>query len=1274
MTRGNAAPRVTEHDIFHALRACIDSCSRDFENLSRELVGAGEKTSKYLDYCHLNLSDEDKLIKPKLIRSFLRDVLQFKDSDFIPEIGNRNGRRPDITFADQSLHPFAFEIKGMDSDDEDLHDEWVDKGTLYIEDDPNLRFLVITNMREFRVYGAHSGEDDRFSLLNNLCFDMPDVYRWAKDNDRHDGSDLPAFISAFKSFCNIFCCKTGSLTLDQKIEEIFQAPPDRPWKTKSEKEREAEKKNIRNDLFSIIESFVDDLKTNHKMTLLSVYESDSESQLKLEKEIGEISCSLGGHVANFVSQDELVEKGKNTLKEYFDEGLLFSDEMDLYYRRVAYFTVFKLLLIRAWEDAEFISREEWTLYDGGFQRWYNQSNKNIKRVLESAYGIAKNRYEWLFKDNNNYSWYYPSDEFAIDALWRLSRHNFAMLNNDVLGSIYEEHLNLSAKKKIGLFYTHPKIVSLMWDVVGFNDEDSIFELSAAGKKVESKLKRIFDPCMGSGSFLCEAIRRILDVSGIYDGKHGDLKSLRRLKDQMLGGMRGVELDQFAFFIAEINVLLMLTPLVKLIEDKGRGGGPRETFATGLIPHDSLYFYRSDEPGWELDEESEAAPKGKDYSGSNDALIFGRKRDVAKELYSGMTAGEEFGFEYCASNPPYVGEKEAKDLFDSVKAANPHLEDIYQGKMDYLYWFIMLGLSKLKSGGKLCYITTAYWPTADGAKTLRDVMLRNGIIRTIIDFGEQKLFEHAPGQHNLVFVIEKSDARKVDPQSWRDIRPKVVEVKVGAKIEGDSHEQRLDRLVGAISENFHKGTYEDDLLRIYESGKCHGDLETKSWNLKCTIDEVTLITKLHKEHSSLKQEFCAPKQGIVPGALTVTPKIKKKYFASNPKIREGEGIFTLTNDEAKALGKEGRQFLKPITKSSDILGFVNSAKDDLLLLYTHKENSPESCASVMNHLKKYKPLLENKRETKKGTLSWWSNHWPRDPKTFEMPNVIVPYRAIWNNCVAVDAPIYGLTEVYFIPDKSIEKLKALESILNSELAHFWFAIEGKQKGAQIELLDFDHFPMPHLEKENIKRLVKAGEVCRKAFSEIVDFGVCPRTAIHFGLDRSLFNPITLLKSDISTLKRFQTAGIKVEIKDVNDSATMKSVKVGEDDTRVAFTGKGARVTLNRGTLSASDFKMVGEWIERYGQGKTWREIYTELPFPKSAKALEVLELSFMKKLESGVKEAAKSYDELNEVVADCYGLNQKERKIVAKRVKIRIDDLKATDADVSVEDQPEEDIA
>lgn len=627
---GETSPK----NILEALVATVDAYSEDYENLSKQLLGAGSKTCSYLEYSELGLKDEEKLVKPKLFRGFLTRVLGFKESDLLPESVNTNNRRPDISLSDTHLHPFAFEVKGMDSSEGDLQDEWVNKGHLYVEDDPNLRFLVITNMREFRVYGAIEGESDRFSLLNNLCFDLPDVYRWASNKIDDAAEDEPAPVIAFRTFTNIFRSKVGQLSLEQKLEDIFQAPPERPRKT-SQKEIDAEKRKIREDLFSIIESFVDDLKVNQKSSLFSFYKRDNETKEKLEQEIGEIAISIEGHVANFEDKENLISKGKKLLKEYFDDGQLFPEEVNLFYRRTAYFTVFKLLLIRSWEDAEFIARAEWTLYDGGFQKWYHQSNKSIRRVLESAYGIAKNRYEWLFKDNNNYCWYYPNDDFAVDALWKLSKSNFASLNNDVLGSIYEEHLSVSAKKKIGLFYTHPRIVSLMWDIAGFKGEDAVVKKEVVGRKVEERLNRILDPCMGSGSFLCEGIRRILEVSGVYSGKCRDVKLLRKVKEGILSDVRGVELDPFAFFIAEINVLLMLTPLVKMIEEHSRGTVRNsETFATGLIPHDALQFYRNDEPGWVLADGKSKGQEKREFHVSNETLVFGRKRMLQKSCIQG----------------------------------------------------------------------------------------------------------------------------------------------------------------------------------------------------------------------------------------------------------------------------------------------------------------------------------------------------------------------------------------------------------------------------------------------------------------------------------------------------------------------------------------------------------------------------------------------------------------------------------------------------------------
>lgn len=133
------------------------------------------------------------------------------------------------------------------------------------------------------------------------------------------------------------------------------------------------------------------------------------------------------------------------------------------------------------------------------------------------------------------------------------------------------------------------------------------------------------------------------------------------------------------------------------------------------------------------------------------------------------------FSYCCANPPYIGEKGNKELFRGTLQRFHSLKDFYQGKMDYLYFFIILGLSKLHNpdekviylptrlpqphvrtaqGGNLGFITTAYWPTADGASKLRKYILENAKIKEMIFFEDVKIFEYAKGQHNMVFILEK----------------------------------------------------------------------------------------------------------------------------------------------------------------------------------------------------------------------------------------------------------------------------------------------------------------------------------------------------------------------------------------------------------------------------------------------------------------------------------------------------------------------------------------
>lgn len=65
------------------------------------------------------------------------------------------------------------------------------------------------------------------------------------------------------------------------------------------------------------------------------------------------------------------------------------------------------------------------------------------------------------------------------------------------------------------------------------------------------------------------------------------------------------------------------------------------------------------------------------------------------------------------NPPYIGEKNNKDIFESIKKSE-FGKKYYQSKMDYFYFFIEKGIDILEENGVLSYIITNYWLKADSA--------------------------------------------------------------------------------------------------------------------------------------------------------------------------------------------------------------------------------------------------------------------------------------------------------------------------------------------------------------------------------------------------------------------------------------------------------------------------------------------------------------------------------------------------------------------------------
>lgn len=116
------------------------------------------------------------------------------------------------------------------------------------------------------------------------------------------------------------------------------------------------------------------------------------------------------------------------------------------------------------------------------------------------------------------------------------------------------------------------------------------------------------------------------------------------------------------------------------------------------------------------------------------------------------------YDIVLGNPPYIGEKNNKDLFKKIRHTT-FGRRYYESKMDYFYFFIEKAIEILKPNGFISYITTNYWLKADSGKILRDVLKKNGRFIEIDNFNTS-VFEDAPGQHNIIFLWQKIEDKSI----------------------------------------------------------------------------------------------------------------------------------------------------------------------------------------------------------------------------------------------------------------------------------------------------------------------------------------------------------------------------------------------------------------------------------------------------------------------------------------------------------------------------------
>ena len=415
-------------------------------------------------------------------------------------------------------------------------------------------------------------------------------------------------------------------------------------------------------------------------------------------------------------------------------GLAEAQRQDEFALQAAYVVFIRLLLIRVCEDKGVFPHR--FVSDGGVKRW----QENIKwywqfatgnpynPLMDMAYNNAQNIYAHFFTGRELFNWFLLDQQQLVMTLHQLSRFNFAGVDSDIVGTVYSTYVNRKEKKEKGQYYTPPEIVNYILDEVGYR----------TGVGIIGANKRLIDPACGSGSFLVAAAKRLVET---YKGNANQIDDPASVLDRVQNNLYGFDLNPFACYLSEVNLLIQVLDLVKLAHDKGQRPQIQR-----------FHIYNVD---------ALARPTGTYRSLMFNTLIAEESDQVDQIKSRSPNTPYESGFAFVVANPPY-----GASLSDEYKnILRIDYVDVFYGQPDSYVFFLKLGIELLGTGGKLGFITPNTYLMGTNTAVLRRALLEAGRIEQIVDL-PQRIWSDANVDCALIFLTQdgaENKRREQQPQ-------------------------------------------------------------------------------------------------------------------------------------------------------------------------------------------------------------------------------------------------------------------------------------------------------------------------------------------------------------------------------------------------------------------------------------------------------------------------------------------------------------------------------
>ena len=360
---------------------------------------------------------------------------------------------------------------------------------------------------------------------------------------------------------------------------------------------------------------------------------------------------------------------------------------------------------------------------------------------------------------------------------------------------------------------------------------------------------------------------------------------------------------------------------------------------------------------------------------------------------------EGGFDVVLGNPPYV-------RMEFLKLLKPYLEKRYEvvsDRADLYCYFYERGLRLLKPGGRLGYISSNTFFKTGSGKPLREYLLKEATIESVVDFGDLQVFEGVTTY------------------------PAILTMKRGAAPKG--HEMRFWK-VDALPENNFLATWEAAAGPYPQMALGGGSWELENPALRALRD------KIRTGRKTLKDVYGSPMRGVgtgLNGAFVIDSATKERLCAQDPKSAD---------------------LLKPFLEGKDLKRWRAEPRG-LWLIYIPKNRIDiDDFPAIRDWLLPFKGKLEA-RATKQEWFELQQAQEAYIPR-FAEPKVIYNRFTDKPNFAFVDEPIFTNDAPYFVSTDD----PSLAALMNSKV--FWFLLvtgATALRGGFVQLLGRYVEPLP-----------------------------------------------------------------------------------------------------------------------------------------------------------------------------------------------------------------------